>query len=57
MPAPWDIVLYPSLMTAGFAYQYFQAQKRYNTNVCKYILDKYLPQAVENGFEDYQISQ
>ncbi len=56
MPAAWDILLYPTCMTSGFAYEYFQAQERYQKNVSKYILDKYLPQAIENGFQDYEIS-
>jgi hypothetical protein len=44
-------------MTTGFGYEYLQAQQRYNRNVCGYILDKYLPMAIENGFEDYEISK
>jgi hypothetical protein len=52
-PAKWDSLLYAVSMTSGFGYQYFASQKRYNTNVCEYILNKYLPQAIENGFEDY----
>jgi hypothetical protein len=56
IPAAWDILLYPTCMTSGFAYEYFQAQERYQKNVSKYILDKYLPQAIENGFQDYEIS-
>jgi hypothetical protein len=44
-------------MTGGFGYQYIEAQTRYNRNVCEYILGKYLPQAIENGFQDYQISK
>lgn len=53
MPAMWDLGLFPVCMTVGFGYQYLEAQERYNTNVCKYILNKYLPQAISNGFEDY----
>ena len=57
MPAIWDPFLYGVCMTGGFGWQYFEAQQRYNKNVCWYILNKYLPQAIENGFEDYQISK
>jgi len=45
-PAKWDILLYPLLMTTGFGYEYLESHKRYNKNVCNYILNKYLAQAV-----------
>lgn len=36
---------------------YLRAYDRYYEKVSKYFIDKYLPQAIENGFEDYQISK
>lgn len=36
---------------------YLRAYDRYYEKVSKYFLDKYLAQAIENGFEDYQISK
>lgn len=35
---------------------YMKAHERYYEEVPKRFLDKYLKEAIENGFEDYEIS-
>lgn len=41
----------------SFFYAYYIAEERYYQQVQKYLLNKYLPQAIENGFVDYEISK
>ena len=43
-------------MAAGVTEAYFIANDRYNELVCERFLYKYLEEAKDNGFEDYEIS-
>jgi len=50
--------LYYGLFFAGSAtWAYYKMDELYIKQVCYPLLDKYLPQAITNGFEDYTISE
>lgn len=50
--------MYYGLYFAGGAtLAYYQIGDWYIKDVCYPMLDKYLPEAVKNGFDDYEISQ
>lgn len=46
-------VYYSVLVSVTTTEAYFRAYDRYYQQVCKYFIDKYLPEAIENGFQDY----
>lgn len=48
---------YPVIASLTFTHAYFVAQDRFNTKVCKYFVNKYLDEAIANGFKDYEISK
>ena len=50
-------IYYPIIVAMTTTEAYFRAYDRYYQKVCKYFIDKYLQQAVYNGFEDYEISK
>jgi hypothetical protein len=45
------------IVSCTTTYAYFKAYDRYYVEVHRYFVDKYLPQAISNGFEDYEISR
>jgi hypothetical protein len=46
-------IYYPVIISCSTTYAYFKAYDRYYEEVHRYFIDKYLKQAIENGFEDY----
>jgi len=50
--------LYYGVFFAGSATMaYYKLDEMYTKDICYPLLDKYLPEAIKNGFEDYTISQ
>jgi hypothetical protein len=53
----YSTLYYGVAVAQAFTSGYFALNSYYVKTVCNPMIDKYLKQAIDNGFEDYEISQ